>query len=227
MPSLEEKLTSKKYKLTKEIMELALKSSKAKPKKWFKAGKKIRVKNRMQKGYTYELTFDAGKNLRHGGWDKDGNPIRYPDFKPKYSPQQMLRMGIMGGVYMNDMIFEFPREWYLTSAGNFNSKKFNPGKKDPNCNYFKVKASQSLAEWRRKKWIPVAKSDKDNRGWILWWARYWLGRRQPEVDKIQIGRWKAFGRHYGQFKKHTKGKGKNKHPKRRQSLLHWSYPSTG
>jgi hypothetical protein len=225
MPTNAEKLVSKKYKLTKEIMESCLTGKKTKPLKWFKAGKKINVKNRMQSRYSYTLEYDAGTNLRKGGLDIDGILIKYPDFKPKYSPQQMLRMGIMGGVYMNDMIFEFPREWYLTGSGNFNSKKFSPGGKDPNCNYFKIKASQSLAEWKRKGWIPAAPGDKDNRGWILWYSRYWLGRRQPSVDAVQIKRWKAFARHYGQYKKHTKGKGKNKHPRRRQSLLHWSYPS--
>lgn len=222
MPLLEEKLTSKKYKLTKEIMESALKSSKAKPKKWFKAGKKIKVKNRMQKNYTYELTFDAGKNLRHGGWDKDGKPIKYPDFKPKYSPQQMLRMGIMSGKYCNDQIFEFPREWYLTGSGNFNKKKFSPEGADSKCNYFGVKSRQSLQEWRRKGWIPVTKNDKDTRGWLEWYMRFWLGRRQPEVDAVQIKRWKAFARHSAQVKKNAR-KQLKKRIVQRQALLQWSW----
>lgn len=225
--SIDEKLTSKKYKLIHEIMENALHYYKAKPKIWFKTGRKITVNNRMQNNYTYTLTFDAGTKLTHGGWDNDGKPIRYPDFKPKYSPQTILRMGAFEGKYCNDQIFEFPREWYLTRSGTFNKRKFSPEKADPKCNYFGVKSRQSLQEWRRKKWIPCAPGDKDKRGWFEWYCRYWLGRRQPEVDAVQIKRWKAFNRHYGQFKKHTKGKGKNKHPKRRQALLQWSYPCKG
>jgi hypothetical protein len=218
-------MLSKKYKLTKEIMEesLALKSQ-AKLLKWFKAGKIVKVNNRMQKNYSYELTFDPGKNLTHGGLDKDEVSIKYSDFKPKYSPQKMLRMGVFGGKYCNDQIFEFPREWFCAENGKFNSKKFSPEGADPECNYFKIRSRQSLQEWRRKGWIPCAKGDKDTRGWFEWYCRYWLGRRQQEVDEIQIKRWKAFSRHYGQFKKNTKGKGNEKHPKRRQALLQWSYP---
>ena len=215
---------SKKYKLTKENMEKVLKSPLSKPKSWFKSGRKINVNNRMKKNYYYVLLFDAGTNLHHGGWDEDNKKISYPDFKPKYSPQQMLRFGVFEGKYCNDQIFEFPREWFLSSRGEFNHTKFSPEEADPKCNYFKVKSRQSLQEWRRKKWIPCAPGDKDIRGWFEWYMRYWLGRRQPSVDSIQIKRWKAFTRHYAQYIKQTKGKGKDKHPKRRQALLQWSYP---
>lgn len=219
---IEEKLTSKKYKLTHEIMENALKSSKAKPKSWFKAGRKITVNNRMQKNYTYTLTFDAGTKLTHGGYDKDGNPIMYPDFKPKYSPQTMLRMGTFEGKYCNDQIFEFPREWYLIGSGNFNKKKFSPEKADPKCNYFGVKSRQSLQEWRRKKWIPAGTGDRDKRGWFEWYQRYWLGRRQPAVDAVQIKRWKAFARHSAQVKKNAR-KQLKKRIVQRQALLQWAW----
>lgn len=225
MSNSAQKLVSKKDQLTKEIMEDCLNiRSKANPLSWFTAGKKIKVSNRMQKNYTYSLEFNAGKSLKNGGKDKDGNTIRYPDFNPKYSPGQMLRMGAFEGKYCNDQIFEFPREWYLTSSGAFNSTKFSPDHADPGCNYFGVKSRQSLQEWRRKGWIPCAKGDKDTRGWFEWYCRYWLGRRQPEVDRVQIKRWKSFNRHYGQYKKNTQGKGKNTHPRRRQALLQWSYP---
>lgn len=220
--SIEEKLTSKKYKLTHEIMEKALKSSKSKPKSWFKAGRKIKVKNRMQKNYTYTLTFDAGKKLTHGGWDKDDKPIRYSDFKPKYSPQTMLRMGVFEGKYCNDQIFEFPREWYLTGSGNFNKRKFSPEKADPKCNYFGVKSRQSLQEWLRKKWIPAGPGDKDERGWFEWYQRYWIGRRQPSVDAVQIKRWKAFARHSAQVKKNARNQLK-KRIVQRQALLQWAW----
>jgi hypothetical protein len=211
------KLKSKKYKLTKDIMIDCLKSS-VNTKKWFVAGKTIHVCNRMQNKYSYTLTFKAGTKLKHGGYN-NGKKISY-DFNPKYTPGQMLQMGVFEGKYCNDQIFEFPKEWYS------NMTKFSPESPNPKINYFGVKSRQSLQEWRKKKWIPCAKDDNDKRGWFEWYCRYWLGRRHPSVDEVQIKRWKSFARHYAQYIKNTKGKGKNIHPRRRQALLQWSYPCT-
>jgi len=211
-------LTDKRIPLTKEIMISCINSSYSKKKKWFKAGKKIKVDNRMQKNYEYTLMFNAGCQLKNGGVDENGDKITYPDFNPAYSPGQMLKMGAFEGKYCNDQIFEFPKEWYK------NINKFSPEKADPKVNYFGVKSRQSLNVWRNKKWIPCTDGDMDTRGWFEWYCRYWLGRRMPEVDEIQIKRWRAFNRHYAQYTKNTKNKGIMKHPKRRQALLQWSYP---
>jgi hypothetical protein len=211
------KLVNRKYKLTKDILTSCLNSKESKKKTWFIAGRKIKVNNRMQKKYEYILLFNAGTKLKHGGWDENKNKIEYPDFNPEFTPGQMLRLGVFEGKYCNDQIFEFPKEW-------FNIKKLSPERADQSLNYFKVKSRQSLQEWRRKKWIPITKSDQDTRGWFEWYCRYWLGRRMPEVDKIQIKRWKSFTRHYAQYLKNTKNKGLDKHPRRRQALLQWSYP---
>jgi hypothetical protein len=217
--SASSKLKSKKYQLTKDIMRECLDLSDVNLKKWFVAGKTISVTNRMQDNYSYTLTFNAGTKLKHGGYD-NGKKISYPDFKPKYNPGKMLQMGVFEGKYCNDQIFEFPKEWYS------NMNKFSPESPNPKINYFGVKSRQSLQEWLKKKWIPCAEGDKDNRGWFEWYCRYWLGRRQPLVDLVQIKRWKSFTRHYAQYLKNTKGKGKNIHPRRRQALLQWSYPCT-
>jgi hypothetical protein len=214
-----QKLKSKKYKLTKDIMKECLESSGANPKTWFVAGKPIHVNNRMQDNYSYTLTFKAGTKLTHGGY-YDNVKISYPDFKPKYSPGKIIQMGAFEGKYCNDQIFEFPKEWYS------NMNRLSPEAPNPKINHFGVKSRQSLQEWKRKKWIPCAKGDQDTRGWFEWYCRYWLGRRQPDVDSVQIKRWKSFTRHYAQYLKNTKGKGKNIHPRRRQALLQWSYPCT-
>lgn len=183
------------------------------PLKWYVAGRVVKVHNKMQKNYSYKLTFNAGTNIRHGGW-KDGKPIRYPDFKPKYSPQTMLRMGVFEGKYCNDQKNEYPSEWYL-------SKKMSPVA-NIECNYFKIKSRLSLQQWRKNGWVPCHPTDKDTRGWFEWYMRYWLGRRQPEVDAIQIKRWASFARHYAQVVKHASGD-LTKRRRQRQALLQWSW----
>jgi hypothetical protein len=131
----------------------------------------------------------------------------------------MLVMGVFEGKYMNDGEDEFPKEWYTEAKNN---NKLSPGKADPSKNYFKIKSRLSLQEWQKRKWVPINKEDKDIRGWFQWYCRYWIGRRMPEVDSVQIKRWKAFARHYAQVKKNAKGN-LNKRPKQRQALLQWSW----
>lgn len=188
--------------MNREKMEKMLKSSRSKPLKWYKKGKVIRVDNIMQKNYTYRLSEDPGKNFD-------------PKFTPKYTPGQMLKMGVFEGKYCNDQIFEFPKEWYFLD-------KMSPEAPDPSKNYFKIKSRQSIGEWKRKGWIPCHPDDKDTRGWFEWYMRYWIGRRMPEVDAIQIKRWRAFARHYAQVKKNTTSI--KQRPKQRQALLQWAWP---
>lgn len=210
------KKSTKKSKLTKTDMIVMLKNKKSKIKKWYIADRIIHVNNSMQKKYTYKLTFNAGTHLTHGGYDNLGNSIQYPDFKPAYSPKQMLNMGVFEGKYCNDQIYEYPREWYK------NIDKFSPEFSDRSVNFFKIKSRQSLQKWRSNNWIPCSPNDNDTRGWFEWYCRYWLGRRQSDVDFIQIKRWKSFARHYAQVKKHALGD-ITKRTKQRQALLQWSW----
>ena len=168
------------------------------------------VRDKMQT-YKYELMYKIGTNIKNGG-----GGVRYEDFEPKYTPQTMLAMGVFEGKYMNDGREEFPKEWYVKA------KITGSGPPDPSLNYFKVKSRLSLQEWRKRKWVPVHAKDRDVRGWFQWYCRYYLGRRIPEVDAIQIKRWKAFARHYAQVKKHSKGD-LSKRVKQRQALLQWSW----
>jgi hypothetical protein len=171
-------------------------------------GRRIRVSDKMQgkdTPYSYVLTYDAGTNLRNSG---DGTKY---DFNPRYTPRQMLRMGVFEGKYLNDCTGEFPASWYKGT-------KLSPVA-DPSLNYFGVKSRLSLQEWRRRGWIPVHPDDKDIRGWFQWYCRYWLGRRVPSVDAIQIKRWRAFVRHYAQVKKSSQPR-----LRQRQALLQWSWP---
>lgn len=162
--------------------------------------KTIVVKNKMQKGYKYILTEPMGKNF-----DKD--------FKPMLTPKEMLRLGVFGGKYMNDCKSEYPKDWFVGAKMSL--------KKDPKLNFFKVDASQSLAEWRRKGWI----FKEDPRGWFEWYCRYFLGRRIPEIDKIQIKRWNAMRRHVAQIANKCSVGDFSCNTRQRQALLHWAYDS--
>ena len=185
-------------------------------KAWFVAGRTVDVCDKMQK-FSYVLTYRAGTNKKNGGVDKNGMKIRYDSFEPYYTPQQMLVMGVFEGKYINDCEGEFPTEWYTAAKNKIGCKKADPSK-----NYFKIKSRLSLKEWRKRKWVPINKNDNDIRGWFQWYCRYWMGRRIPEIDCIQIRRWKAFARHFAQVKKNAYGD-LNKRPRQRQALLQWSW----
>jgi len=161
----------------------------------------IRVNDKMQKNYKYELVEPEGKNFD-------------PEFKPELTPKQMLALGVFGGKYMTDCKKEFPSDWYKKA-------KLSPSKKDISLNYFKVDASQPLSKWRAKGWI----YHEDPRGWFQWYCRYYMGRRISGEDDNQIKRWKAIRRHIGQLKKNCKKGDVSCRPRQRQALLHWAYDS--
>lgn len=183
----------------------------------FVAGHRVRVRDRMQKSYTYTTTFKAGTAIR-----KSGIPgVGYPTFRPHYTPAKMLAMGVFEGKYLNDCTGELPAEWYERAAS-----KLRPEGADAAANYFGVKSRMSLQHWQSLGWTPVHKLDRDPRGWFQWYCRYWLGRRIPEVDAIQIARWHAFARHAAQVKKHAAGR-VDLRRRQRQALLQWSWKCDG
>ncbi len=162
----------------------------------------VTVNDRMQQNYRYELSAPMGKEFD-------------PEFRPDLTPKEMLALGVFGGKYLTDCRGEFPKEWFLQA-------KLSPSKKDPSLNYFRVDASQSLSEWRRKGWI----FSNDPRGWFQWYCRYFLGRRLPEEDARQIKRWKMMRRHLAQIAKHCRSGDMLCRPRQRQALLHWAYDTT-
>lgn len=164
--------------------------------------KVVKVKDLMQKNYKYELVAPVGRQFEEG-------------FEPELTPKQMLELGVFGGKYMTDCRKEFPANW-------FKNAKLSPKIHDKKLNYFKVDASQSLREWIRKGWI---NSEHDPRGWFQWYCRYYLGRRVPGYDEVQIKRWRAIRRHIGQIRKHCHVRDLSCRPRQRQALLHWAYDS--
>jgi len=163
----------------------------------------VAVHDRMQKNYSYELTEPVGENFD-------------PHFNPDLTPQEMLELGVFGGVYMRDCTDEFPKEWFKDAK--FQNENVN--KRDPKLNFFGVNASQPLSVWQKKGWI----HKDDPRGWFQWYCRYHMGRRCPD-DERQIKRWKAIRRHIYQIKYSCKSRDPSCRPKQRQALLHWAYDS--
>lgn len=162
--------------------------------------KKVTVNDKMQQGYSYYLTEPVGKNF-------------HPDFKPEYTPKEMLELGVFGGKYMTDCQDEFPASW-------FKKARLNSEFHDPKINYFGVNASQSLSIWRSKGWIYY----EDPRGWFQWYCRYYMGRRCDD-DERQIKRWRAMRRHLTQVKRNCMEGDTSCRRKQRQALLHWAYDS--
>lgn len=163
--------------------------------------KKVTVNDKMQKNYSYYLTSPVGKNF-----DKR--------FKPDLTPKEMLNLGVFGGKYMTDCKKEFPKSWYEKA-------KLSPLKYDKNLNYFSVRASQSLAVWKKNGWI----YKEDPRGWFQWYCRYYMGRRIEKEDERQIKRWLAIRRHIMQLRNACMAGDISCRPRQRQALLHWAIDS--
>jgi hypothetical protein len=161
----------------------------------------IVVNDKMQRGYSYELAAPTGCNFA-------------PDFEPELTPAEMLQFGVFCGKYLTDCRAEFPVSWFANA-------RLATVRRDCSLNYFGVDASQPLSVWRQKGWI----HPDDPRGWFQWYCRYYLGRRLPEEDARQIGRWKAMQRHVRQIQLNCEPGDLSCRPRQRQALLHWAYDS--
>ena len=161
----------------------------------------VRVNDKMQRGYRYALTAPPGRNFDTG-------------FRPELTPKEMLALGVFGGKYMTDCRKEFPASW-------FKHARLSPSFRDCSLNYFGIDASQPISAWRAKGWI----HPDDPRGWFQWYCRYYLGRRLPEEDARQIGRWRVMQRHVRQIQLNCKPGDLSCRPRQRQALLHWAYDS--
>lgn len=136
-------------------------------------------------------------------------------FKPDLTPKQMLKLGVFGGYYFEVNTKDISKE--MIKLANISKT----GKKDPKLNYFKVRASQSLAVWQKNGWINKA----DPNGWFEWYVKYFYGRRLEEEDDRQIKRWMAMRRHIMQIKNNCRTGDIFCRPRQRQALLHWAYDS--
>lgn len=167
----------------------------------------VKVNDRMQKNYSYELTAAEG--------DLSDLKEKY-GFAPELSPKQMLQLGVFEGKYLNDCRNEFPSSWF---EGAKVVKNGEPP--DPSLNHYGVKSRKPLSHWKEKGWI----IGDDPRGWFQWYCRAYLGRRDERVDAKQCARWKSFARHKAQVEKNCKQGDLECRPVQRQALIQWAYDS--
>ena len=168
----------------------------------FRAGVLVPVRNRMERdgGASYTLAVDPLSGPVRAMYALRNGDLRA--FEPDVTPSEMLARGVFDGVYLNDCMDEFPREWFEEAL---RAGKLTPEGRDRAVNLHGASCSQSLREWRRNGWIR-----HDARGWFQWYCRYFLGRRMPAIDTHQMKRWGSYVARHGR-----------RTPKQRQALLHW------
>lgn len=159
----------------------------------------------------------------------------YPEFQPNMTPQQMFKIGIMGGSYFRaikspktNKIYKDQHKKYQKLLKDIPEHLYAQQDYDKSVNYYKVKVGTSYEYWMSKNWI---REDVDPFGWIEWYCNFYMGRRTDD-DRRQIDRWLNLAGKTGRFRKQLQNKidkiGRNDqsiYPRMRQTLLHWAFDS--
>ena len=159
----------------------------------------------------------------------------FPEFKPNMTPQQMFKIGIMGGSYFRTIkspetgkVYKDRHKKYNKLLKHIPPMYYAQQEYDKSINFYGVKVGTSYEYWMSKHWI---KEDIDPFGWIEWYCNFYLGRRTSD-DRRQIDRWLNLAGQNGRFRKQLQNKinsiGSNDeriYPRMRQTLLHWAFDS--
>tara|TARA_R110000803_G_scaffold210835_1_gene284212 strand:+ start:70143 stop:70607 length:465 start_codon:yes stop_codon:yes gene_type:complete len=143
------------------------------------------------------------------------------NFKPDYTPIEMIKLGIFGGAYFNEpkITYKTGYQWnhfvpqqFLRDLLSVNGRnKTVTSLFDKEFNMYKVTCGSDYDSWLGAGWI----CDLDPYGWFNWYINYYYGRKCFDDDR-QIQRWSQFkSRHSGLLKRFPNSN------KTKQNLLHW------
>lgn len=152
-----------------------------------------------------------------------------PDFKPVYSPIEMIKLGVFGGNYfgnteVNKNFKDFVPQEFLKDCKSILPGRYLRPEYKSSVNKYGVKCGMDYAGWMKSGWI----HEQDPYGWFNWFINFYYGRRSLD-DERQIKRWRSFiSRHSAQLisqciKKNKSIDDLSLGKKTRQGLLHWSY----
>ena len=131
-----------------------------------------------------------------------------PDFRPRFTPAQVIAAGSFGGIYFNRFggkpgilkypgggvpidVNNFPAEWFEgLPVTHHAGRRYNAA-----VNKFGVVAGQDQEYWESKGWM----CGPDKRGHFQWYCNFFLGRRCDD-DARQIARWKGVASDTGRWR---------------------------
>jgi hypothetical protein len=218
---------------------------KGRPLSSFKKGDTIEVNNAMEKGYSYTLEEDPGKGFAEGfkPFLDPGEILALGAFGGRYMNDCLLefpaewfwKAGLLGKLAPGaplggDVSLNYFKIDSRLPLPEWKKAGWVPGGKrmkgvlsDPAVN--KDESPRPKAS-DRNRILADPRLNPDPRGWFQWYCRYWMGRRIPELDAVQIQRWRAFKRHSGAVQKGCKRGDMECRPRQRQALLHWAWDFT-
>ena len=128
------------------------------------------------------------------------NQAMEAEFKPDYTPSEILSMGSFGGGYFRPIWSSVCGEHLQSDYMQFEwADEFQAHlhliispRYDATVNYYGVSCGSSLEFWENSGWIKSI----DPRGWFQWYCRYYQGRRCSD-DLRQIKRWIALSKRFG------------------------------
>jgi hypothetical protein len=215
----------------------------------FQKGDTVHVWNKMRRGYEYTLEEAPGQGMaaEFNPWADPGEMLALGVFEGKYlndcvlefPAEWFLRAGALGklrpgvegssegpSVEVNGMqadsrlpLSEWRRKGWVPGGAKKTGILADPSRNPDEPSGKSPRAAPAS----RAGILADPSRNPDERGWFQWYCRYWLGRRIPELDAEQIGRWRAFKRHAGQVKANCRAGDTSCRPRQRQALLQWSW----
>lgn len=114
----------------------------------------------------------------------------YPDFRPHYTPIQMLNFGIFGGTTFNrtSLRKDMPKEFLQEMVG-VDELKTQQSYSLPDINLYSVDAPN-----RNNIGLPdyIRQSQLGRRGWFHWYIKMYYGNEQDDIlNRARIEQWKT------------------------------------